>query len=346
MKRMLSRISLRGTLCLLLALCLLGSVLPAAALAAEPEPTVSVYHYMSEEWDPDDNTAAGAYHESSFAWADNWFFLDGEQVDYRLGALSAAAADSSVGYFSDDPADFSKRDKNVLEFLDAMEFEDIETNGWYRMENQVDSAACAVAHKTVVSDGETATLLVILPMSANYRDEWAGNFSVGPEGMHEGFLAARDEVLRFVKQYAAAHDITGGIKVWTAGHSRGAAISNLLGAYFAAGGAAFLENGVTVDAGDVYCYTFSAPATVRASRRRSVSAWRARAAERMPATRRGRPGSMPAQTPPRSASRRTTFSPASTTAARRMTSSRCCRRPSGASPSSAGTSPSILATPR
>ncbi len=266
MRKTTFRPSLRGALCLLLAVCLLGGLLPAAALAAETEPTESTMHYMSNEFltpiPTDDPTLTGAYREDSFSWSDDWFFTDGRKTDYRLAALSAAASIASAGYFTSNAADFSKRDCNLRELLTAMEFEDIQANDTFYHENLTDSLACAVAHKTISSGGKTATLLAIIPMSANYRDEWAGDFNVGLDTLHVGFLAGRDEALRFARQYVSERGISGEIKVWTAGHSRGAAIANLLGAFFAEGGASYLGSGVTVAPMDVYCYTFATPATV------------------------------------------------------------------------------------
>lgn len=58
--------------------------------------------------------------------------------------------------------------------------------------------------------------------------------------MHAGFKAARDEVLRYAAQYMKSHRITGNLKVWIAGHRRGAAISNSLGGFFAGGGDGYL----------------------------------------------------------------------------------------------------------
>ena len=54
--------------------------------------------------------------------------------------------------------------------------------------------------------------------------------------------AARDEVLRFMKQYLEKHDIGGELKVWTAGHSRGGAVANLLGGFLAASTTDFIQS--------------------------------------------------------------------------------------------------------
>lgn len=77
--------------------------------------------------------------------------------------------------------------------------------------------------------------MAIVIRSSDYAQEWTGDFTVSNEdgsvgNMHAGFKAARDEVLRYAAQYMKNHGITGDLKIWIAGHSRGAVISNLLGA--------------------------------------------------------------------------------------------------------------------
>ena len=48
----------------------------------------------------------------------------------------------------------------------------------------------------VIGEGENAyTLLAIIPRSAGYEKEWAGNFTVGKDGVHEGFATGRDIIL-------------------------------------------------------------------------------------------------------------------------------------------------------
>ena len=150
-----------------------------------------------------------------------------------------------------------------------MGFQDYASNRWYHVNRLPNSAACAVARKTITDGAGTPhTLLAVLPMSAGYRDEWAGNFDVGPaedaegNGLHRGFKAGCDEILRFLKQYVQTHAVTGDVKIWTAGHSRGSALANDLGAFFAAGGDGYFENAIRVAPQDVYCYTFATPGTV------------------------------------------------------------------------------------
>jgi uncharacterized repeat protein (TIGR02543 family) len=81
--------------------------------------------------------------------------------------------------------------------------------------------------------------------------------------MCQGFKDARDEVLRFVRNYVASHGITGNVKVWTTGHSRGGTIANLVGGFFAGGGATYLGEGVSIAPEDVYCYGFGNISSVK-----------------------------------------------------------------------------------
>lgn len=185
----------------------------------------------------------------------------------HLMTLSAQAAISSASRWGDevDPDqsdDPSGNAENVIDLLTAMGFSDVETNKYYTLEKQENSAAAAVAHRRIEADGKTYTLLAVIPRSANYKQEWAGNFTVGNGDYHDGFKQGRDEILRFVKSYLSAHDITGALKVWIAGHSRGAALANSLGGFFACGGASYLE-GIELTPDNVYCYTFATPRTVK-----------------------------------------------------------------------------------
>ena len=126
----------------------------------------------------------------------------------------------------------------------------------------VDSCGVDVARRTIVQNGKNYTLLAIIPRSAVYAQEWAGDFNVGVGDIQEGFKAARDEILRFVKQYISDNDVEGGLKIWTAGYSRRAAVSNMLGGFFAGGGISYFGNSVSVAPEDVCCYTYAAPLTI------------------------------------------------------------------------------------
>lgn len=115
--------------------------------------------------------------------------------------------------------------------LGSMGFSDIATNEYYSRLMLPNSVGVAIGRKTVEAFGKTYTLLAIVPRGAGYKQEWAGDMITGGGSIHEGFLQARDEVLRFAKKYINDNGIEGDLKIWTMGHSRGAGVANLLGAF-------------------------------------------------------------------------------------------------------------------
>lgn len=190
------------------------------------------------------------------SFSDAWFEAPAGEENAHLAAASMALALASA---PDRSRGCAEQSANLTELLRALGFEDAEVNAYYQKRAWEQSVGCAAAHKTVrTAAGETYTLLAVIPRSSGYGREWAGNFTVGESGLHEGFCAARDELLRFVKQYVERHGISGGVKLWTTGHSRGGAAANLLGAFLADAGSAYL--GVELAPEDVYCYTFACPA--------------------------------------------------------------------------------------
>jgi len=205
--------------------------------------------------------------ENSFEYRDDCFTRSSFLGCHHLEILSSQVAISSASRYGmeEDFYDTNPEENsyNVVKFLNDMKFENVETNKYYTLEKQENSGAVAVGHKTIVASGKEYTLLAIIPRSAGYKQEWAGNFNVGDGDIHRGFKAARDEMLRFVKQYIKENNITGDIKVWTTGHSRGAALANTIGGFFAGGGIDYFEGVVSITPEDVYCYTFATPRTIK-----------------------------------------------------------------------------------
>lgn len=203
----------------------------------------------------------------SFEYHDECFERPSSKGCRHLITLSAQAAISSRSRFGENEdkyeQDTSNGAQNVKAFLSNMGFEDVEANEWYSHEMQEDSVGVSVGHRTINANGKTYTLLAIIPRSAGYRQEWAGDMNVEKGDIHKGFKEARDEALRFTKQYINKHNINGDLKVWIAGHSRGGAVSNVLGGFFAGGGISYFGNSVSITPDDVYCYTFATPRTIR-----------------------------------------------------------------------------------
>ena len=102
--------------------------------------------------------------------------------------------------------------------------------------------------------------MAVFPRNAGYEHEWIGNFNIGADGVHAGFAQARDQIRKFMAQYVEGNGISGPVKVWSAGYSRGAGTANLLGGYLAETAEDF--EGVTVAPEDLFVYTIGTPMTI------------------------------------------------------------------------------------
>ncbi len=198
----------------------------------------------------------------SFLFREDCFMRSSYLGCEHLALLSSQAAMASAQKHSEGDtkaADYSVGYQNIEAFLEAMDFEDVEHNQYYEHESLENSCAVAAGHRTIEAFGTTYTLIAVMPRSAGYKGEWAGDFTVDGGYMHGGFKDGRDECLRFLKQYIQKHGISGDLKFWVAGQSRGAAVANLVAGFLAGGGIDYFGEGVSVTPEDVYCYGVCTP---------------------------------------------------------------------------------------
>lgn len=102
--------------------------------------------------------------------------------------------------------------------------------------------------------------------SGGYFREWANNIWLGDgtksDYMHEGWYNAANKTIEFLKEYISSKEITGKIKVWIAGFSRGGATANLTAGLLdnvLENNANVLSDETTLTRDDLYAYTFEAP---------------------------------------------------------------------------------------
>lgn len=198
---------------------------------------------------------------------DNYYYTDeffeGSAFDYNdhLATMSMLLAASSIS--SQEPGvDYPDKSKNLEDLLSQLDFFDFEVNNYYMQKPKEQTMGVGVAYK-VIGEGEDAyTLLAIVPRSAGYEKEWAGNFTVGKDGVHEGFATGRDIILEFTREYVAqiSEEIKGDVKVWTVGYSRGAGVANLLAAYLNDNSDTL---GIEIKKENIFAYTFGTPSTVQ-----------------------------------------------------------------------------------
>ena len=204
--------------------------------------------------------------EDTFVYRDEYFTSDSMRSSARLAELSIQAALASVScyeandYYTKNP---EPNGDHIVQMLQDMGFDGVETNDYYRLEELENSMAVAIGSRKLQGDGKSYTLLAVFPRSGGYKEEWSGDVDVGDQKIHEGFRLARDEVLRYIRQYVQKNGITGEVKLWIAGHSRGAAIANLVAGFFADGGTAYLGKGIRIRPQDIYCYGYATPNNIR-----------------------------------------------------------------------------------
>ncbi len=223
-----------------------------------------VYYYTSNEGN-------NIQEKDTYTYRDSYFTGNSYMESKGLVTLSAQIALASASKYGDYEdkyeQDYTDNGANITYMLSDIGFSDVVTNKYYRSEKLENSAAVAIGRKRLFVETEGGmkeyTLLAVIPRSAGYKEEWTGNFNVGKGDVHEGFREARDEALRFLKKYINDYGITGDVKIWTAGHSRGGAVANLLSGFLVGGGEDYFEGAVNIAPEDVYCYTFATPRTIK-----------------------------------------------------------------------------------
>ena len=146
-------------------------------------------------------------------------------------------------------------------FFDAIGFTDFEANEDYKKRTAFDTIGIACASRVI---GDT-TVIAVVPRSGGYYLEWGNNVWLGDgsksDYMHEGWYNAANKLIAFLKSYVAKYKITGTVKLWMAGFSRGGAVVNIAAGLLdnEPGDSISLGGGAYVDPNDLFAYTFEAP---------------------------------------------------------------------------------------
>lgn len=252
MKRILKR-----AISLLLGLLMcIGAFATAAvtAFAEEDDLQKGEFTYAPHTYPDGDLTDIYYYTDSLFT---------GSALEYNahLATMSMILAAASIS--SQEPeVDYSVKNQNLLNLLRDIGFRSFDANDDYEKKPGEQTMGVAAAYK-VIGEGEDAyTVLAIIPRSAGYEKEWAGNFTVGKDGLHQGFATGRDILLEFAKSYVEENkrSFKGTVKIWTVGYSRGAGVANLFAAYLDDNREAL---GIEVAKENIFAYNFGTPATVQ-----------------------------------------------------------------------------------
>lgn len=224
---------------------------------------------------PDNNGFSGTLTASrnnckvSYRFDYRWFFGDPAQYNAELCTTSLVLSSMvyAQGYFVyDSPVPYSggtaKSVSDAVAFLKLHGFQNLVD---YTYDEYVDDdvSELAIGHHRVTFDGETKHIIAVdVRGTGGFLTEWSSNFDMGDRTKfnttsdwlhydnHKGFDVAATRALKRIRQYLDAYTRRGDDLVfWVTGHSRGAAIANILAADL-------IDEGETV-----FGYTFATPNT-------------------------------------------------------------------------------------
>lgn len=198
--------------------------------------------------------------EATYFYSDNYFSDYAHNYNPHLATMSLClelSAFSSLEATS--KGDYKNQAQNARALLYDIGFDKIMTNDDFGEKMTTESMGIIAAQKQIRYDGDDYTLVAIALRGGGYEAEWASNFMVGASGNHTGFYSARDRALEFVKEYLDSY-VSGNVKLWITGFSRGGAVAGLIGAYLNDNLFEMCdEYGISLNRSDIYTYTFEAP---------------------------------------------------------------------------------------
>lgn len=209
------------------------------------------------------NLASDRDVESTCYYTDGYFLIDSEVYNNHLSTMSMCFALTTWSRSPESKANWSleisgggnHRAQNAYDLLvGQLGFEDFALSDDWKGSPGKDTIG-AVAASKMLTDG--SRLIALGVRGGGYTQEWAGNFTVGKEGDHAGFAEAKEKVLAFLKDYISSTGITGDIKLWIVGYSRGGCVAGMVAGELNKDSTLLSEVSLAHD--DLFCYTFEAP---------------------------------------------------------------------------------------
>ncbi len=185
-----------------------------------------------------------------YAYSDRYFDFDSSLYNPSLATMSLCLELSAWASYETDV--WEEKSRNARKLLDEIGFVDFAQNEFWNDKPSTESIGVVAAHKKL----EDCTLIALPVRGGKYYNEWGSNVAVGMEGAHTGFTEGRDNVVEFLEKYIIDCNITGRVKIWLVGYSRGGAVANLVAGYLNENE---LPNGATLAFEDLYCYAFEPP---------------------------------------------------------------------------------------
>ena len=180
-----------------------------------------------------------------YAYSEDFFRLPRDEYNHDMARLSLGLALAAFR----DTGNPDAHDDTLIAYFEEMGFEQIETGT-----SLTEPSSFPISYGFARLPLEDMTVVALAVCGGNYGDEeWASNLTVGDDVRSEGFQACAVKVEEALADYMERHPAEGDVKLWIAGFSRGAAVSNITAADCT-------DSGVYKD---VYAYTFATPRTTR-----------------------------------------------------------------------------------
>ncbi|WP_294776308.1 leucine-rich repeat protein [uncultured Eubacterium sp.] len=212
--------------------------------------------YIKNDFISDDKPFKGKH---GYCYSDSYFDQSATKYNQSLATMSLCLAFST--YSPDD--EVKNKDNNTEKMLKECGYKKYEQYH-FNEKPERESIGCAIASKEYNGN----TIIAVAVRSGGYAAEWASNLklkSVDGNGKndHEGFDKSSDKVESYIMQYIQSKNITGNVKIWITGFSRGAAVATQTAAKLQ-NGLAYVKDGTYVsaefDKNSVYAYGFATPA--------------------------------------------------------------------------------------
>ena len=200
---------------------------------------------------------SGVIGEADIYYDDSYFNIPATTLTTELSSASICLA--MTGFSVVRGNDYSQSPKYAEALLTKLGFNNFESNEDGKTRPTSNSFGVYFGMKVI----DDYTLIAVTTRGSNYGWEWASNLTIGKDGdFATGFYEASTIYINSLKDYISSKNITGKIKIWTAGYSRAAATVNLAIGRI---DEALIENNyilgenITYGIDDIYAYTYEAP---------------------------------------------------------------------------------------
>lgn len=200
-----------------------------------------------------------------------WFFNDNTIYNEDLSATSilfASAIYSGTSLKIQDSCKVGTTEGTCMsDIMNYFGLKNVKTISLDTIYNDNHLSEVGIGYRTVSYNGQLRNVIAVTVRGTNGTiEEWSSNFDIGNTSdfssvsdwktmnNHEGFDITANRIIKLVNEYVVENGLDKtDTAYWITGHSRGAAIANIIGAYY------------EKDGKNAYTYTYAAPNTTMAS---------------------------------------------------------------------------------